>query len=82
MVARIAVLEIPSQAPLRGVVRPRDSTGRSWFKVSRFCYSLMMYSCDRRLLPRYRHHNPIVIQERILFILGEDDWPWLERITR
>ena len=26
----------------------QDATERSWFKVSRFCYMLMRYSCDRR----------------------------------
>ena len=29
-------------------MRSQDSTGRLWFKVSRFCYTLMKYSCDRR----------------------------------
>ena len=48
MVARIVVLAIPSQAPAQGVVRSQFSTERSWFKVSRFCYMLMKYSCDRR----------------------------------
>ena len=48
MVARIVVLAIPSQAPAQGVVRSQDATERSWFKVSRFCYMLMKYSCDRR----------------------------------
>ena len=50
MVARIVVLAIPSQAPAQGVVRPQFSTERSWFKVSRFCYVLMKYSCDRRAI--------------------------------
>ena len=45
---RIVVLEIPSQAPLQGVVRSQDSTERSWFKVSRLCCTSMKYSCDRR----------------------------------
>ena len=49
MVARIVVLAIPSQAPAQGVVRSQFSIERSWFKVSRFCYMLMKYSCDRRL---------------------------------
>ena len=48
MVARIVVLAIPSQAPAQGVVRSQFSTERSWYKVSRFCYMLMKYSCDRR----------------------------------
>ena len=48
MVARIVVLVLPSQVPDQGIVRPQDSTERSWFKVSRFCYMLMKYSCDRR----------------------------------
>ena len=48
MVARIVVLEIPSQVPGYGIVRSQDSTERSWFKVSRFCYMLMKYPCDRR----------------------------------
>ena len=34
-------------------MRSQDSTERSWFKVSRFCYTLMKYSCDRR--PGCRH---------------------------
>ena len=53
MVVGIVVLEIPSQcasqAPLHGVVRSQDSTERSWFKVSRFCYTLMKYSCDQKI---------------------------------
>ena len=48
MVARIVVLVLPSQVPDQGIVRSQDSTERSWFKVSRFCYMLMKYSCDRR----------------------------------
>ena len=48
MVVRIVVLEIPSQVPDQGIVRPQDSAERPWFKVSRFCYTLMKYSCDRR----------------------------------
>ena len=48
MVARIVVLVLPSQFPDQGIVRSQDSTERSWFKVSRFCYMLMKYSCDRR----------------------------------
>ena len=48
MVVRIVVLEIPSQVPDQGIVRSQDSTERSWFKVSRFCYMLMKYCCDRR----------------------------------
>ena len=39
---------LPSQVPDHGIVRSQDSTERSWFKVSRFCYMLMKYSCDRR----------------------------------
>ena len=36
-------------------MRSQDSTERSWFKVSRFCYMLMKYSCDRRPSPpRYQ----------------------------
>ena len=53
MVARIVVLAIPSQAPAQGVVRSQFSTERSWFKVSRFCYMLMKYSCDRRGFTNY-----------------------------
>ena len=49
MVVRIVVLEIPSQVPDQGIVRSQDSTERSWFKVSRFCYMLMKYSCDRQI---------------------------------
>ena len=41
-------VSIPSQVPDQGIVRSQDSTERSWFKVSRFCYTLMKYSCDRR----------------------------------
>ena len=26
----------------------KDTTEMSWFKVSRFCYTLMKYFCDRR----------------------------------
>ena len=48
MVERIVVLVLPSQVPNQGIVRSQDSTERSWFKVSRFCYMLMKYSCDRR----------------------------------
>ena len=48
VMARIVVLAIPSQVPDQGIVRSQDSTERSWFKVSRFCYMLMKYSCDRR----------------------------------
>ena len=29
-------------------MRSQDSTERSWFKVSMFCYTLMKYSCDCR----------------------------------
>ena len=43
MVVRIVVLEIPPQVPDQGIVRSQDSTERSWFKVSRFCYMLMKY---------------------------------------
>ena len=50
MVAGIVVLVLPSQVPDQGIVRSQDSTGRSWFKVSRFCYMLTKHSCDRRLL--------------------------------
>ena len=50
--ARIVVLEILSQVPAQGIVRSQDSTERSWFKVSRFCYMLMKYSCDRQEPPR------------------------------
>ena len=42
------MLEIPSQVPDQGIVRSQDATERSWFKVSRFCYMLMKYSCDRQ----------------------------------
>ena len=47
MVARIVVLVLPSQGPDQGIVRSQDSVERSWFKVSRFCYMLMKYPCDR-----------------------------------
>ena len=50
MVVRIVVLEIPSHVPDQGIVRSQVSTERSWFKVPRFCYMLMKYSCDRRRL--------------------------------
>ena len=46
--ARIVVLVIPSQVPDQAIVRSQDATKRSWFKVSRFCYMLMKYSCDRQ----------------------------------
>ena len=46
--AHLPVLVIPSQVPDQGIVRSQDSTERSWIKVSRFCYMLMKYSCDRR----------------------------------
>ena len=48
MVVRVVVLALPSQAPGQGVVWSQDSTERSWLLVSRFCYTLMKYSCDRR----------------------------------
>ena len=36
-------------------MRSQDSAERSWFKVSRFCYMLMKYSCDRRPTPPKRN---------------------------
>ena len=50
--ARIVVLVIPSHVPDQGIARSQDSTERSWFKVSRFCYMLMKYSCDRQKSPK------------------------------
>ena len=47
-VARRVVLVLPWQVPGLGIVRSQDSTERSWFKVSRFCYTLMKYSWDRQ----------------------------------
>ena len=66
------MLEIPSQAPLQGVVRSQDSTERSWFNVSRFCYSLMKYSCDRRRTSgnRVRGKRPCVIHRAPI------NWPF------
>ena len=62
MVARIVVLVIPSQVPGQGIVRSQDSTERSWFKVSRFCYMLMKYSCDRRRLFLPAHPPLLALQ--------------------
>ena len=45
---RVVLVYRDRQVPGLGIVRSQDSTERSWFKVSRFCYMLMKYSCDRR----------------------------------
>ena len=72
-VARIVVLVIPSQVPDQGIVRSQDSTERSWFKVSRFCYMLMKYSCDRQL-PSTR--PPVAARSIQRAKPRGDDTPW------
>ena len=48
-IGAVSKLPLARPAPAASSRNNLFSSERSWFKVSRFCYTLMKYSCDRRL---------------------------------